>query len=317
MAMTWRQDLLRPKRLVCGDYIYPLGVYPESYFEQVMGYSTEFTSHAEFGDRFHIQIAASYEFIAHLFINLFRLLPDTVVPLVEILNSNQKIERDILGGQMDVQKEDLLNFFRRHQEVIIEDGFIGLGASSFDSDCEVFLSEDKIFSVFIKEPDALYSFLDGLGITYQSELKIFCYEMSHIHVPLTQYSGYARRRYDYRYVRDALIDRFDLRYDLGLEESDRAGDTETPRIWIVDCQIVTTRGGSRLQRQKFGIKAVDRIGAVRTLEAACDLDGLVLERMYEISEIAIEELEPGAAAAARKKPDGLFYTWLPITQRHR
>lgn len=315
MGMTWRRDLLRPKRVVCGDYVYPLGVYPEYYFEQATGYSVEFTSHGEFGDRFHVQIAASHEFLAHLFIHLFTLLPETVIPLVEILSLNQKVERDLLSGQPDVLKEEYLDFFRRYKEVLIDDGFIGIGASSSDSDCEIFLTEDKIFNLFVKDTEFIDGFLSGLGILYQPKLRVFCYEMPHIHVPLNQYSGFTRKRYDYRYVRDALIDRFDLRYDLGFDESPEV--TDDPRIWILDCQVLNDRWGMRPFRQKFGVKAVDRLEAIRALEYECDRNGLFLERMYEINEIILEELEPGAAAAARKKIHGVFYTWQPISPKIR
>ncbi|MBN2055151.1 hypothetical protein JW905_09530 [bacterium] len=305
-----------PSRVQFGEFAFPLGVYPEQPYAQETGYTIEYEVNEELGDRYLVQIVASFEFVGHLLIHLFRILPEQVLPLLEILTLDQRHERDLLTGDTPVNKEELLEFFRDHQAVILDDGFVGFGAMSKEPDTEVFLTEHKVFNVYTRNLEFIEYFLEGLGIPLHTSLSIFCYETPHLHIPLIHYPAFSAQHFSFRHVRDLLIDRFALQYDFEMDEETE--DTGEQRVWIADCAIAdTTALEEDVTRRFIGIKAANRVDAMRMLQAQALPTAAWLQTLYEMYETSIDQLEPGAAAAARIAVDGIFYTWHPLAARPR
>lgn len=138
---TVRSDL---KRSVLRGYALPLGIEASDLEPPCQGYTLNFWEGEEDQpDTFAFQVVVSHERLVPIIHKAFELLPNEIVPIVEIGSRDAYRQVDVYMAQDTIPKREFLRVWRRFEKIILEDASIGVGGSSDDPFIEVFVDAWK------------------------------------------------------------------------------------------------------------------------------------------------------------------------------
>ncbi len=166
------------RRIVIGDFTFPLGVYPVESLAPAPGYRVDFEpadgsdpeeveggggaggggalggaggegpdDWEEWPDRYVYDIVVSASRLAPLLRSLLAIMPGRVYPILDVLGQDAFREVDPYIAYHPVGIERLIDGMRRFRAFLFEDGLCGFGAISEEPFYYVFVDEHKIVTV--------------------------------------------------------------------------------------------------------------------------------------------------------------------------
>ncbi len=142
-------------------YKFPLGIEPISLPAPKQGYTLEYAP-GEDGDpdTYAFHIVLSHDRLGAVIADAFELLPEEVVPIVEIGSRDAYRALDVyLGGEM-IPRSDFLKVWNKFELLLLEDGSIGAGANAEQPFIEVFVDTWK--GLLINVPIAMRREVEGI-----------------------------------------------------------------------------------------------------------------------------------------------------------
>ncbi|MBC23757.1 MAG: hypothetical protein CMJ32_07575 [Phycisphaerae bacterium] len=123
-----------------GGFALPLGIIPGDMIEPVQGYTVTYNAgeHEE-PDTYTFHAVVSHERIMRLVNDAFELLPDSVIPIIEIGSRDAYRSLDVYVSQIELPIQEFMESWHRYKAVLLEDASIGIGANSNEPYLEVFL----------------------------------------------------------------------------------------------------------------------------------------------------------------------------------
>jgi hypothetical protein len=136
-----RHDL--PRAVVDG-YALPLGIQPLDLPAPVQGYTLTYTP-GEDGDpdTYAFHVVVSHDRLRPIIRDAFTLLPDDVVPIVEVGSRDAYRALDVYLGADSIPADEFLASWRHFEDVILEDASIGAGANADEPFIEIFVDSWK------------------------------------------------------------------------------------------------------------------------------------------------------------------------------
>lgn len=168
-------------RITEDGFSYPLGAYPEKGFTPRTGYDSKYIRE---GAYFYYQVSLSHERILPVFIDLLRLLPESIYLVTQIHSDDYYNEYDTYVSETPVGREEFIAWLTEWSDVALDDGFFGVGAFVDSPPWEMFLDEHKTIHIYYDNPDLMEQTLENLGIPFVMELRFF-WDEPHYHEPLT------------------------------------------------------------------------------------------------------------------------------------
>ncbi|MGK7344833.1 MAG: hypothetical protein ACNS63_03375 [Candidatus Nitrospinota bacterium M3_3B_026] len=212
-------------------FTYSFGAYPEGEYCQKAGYDSKYLREE---GCFHYHIAVPHERLMATFLSLLGRLPEMVHLVVKIHSDDYYRDHDTYISDSLINRREIVEWIKNWRDVVLDDGFFGIGAFSHGSPAEVFLDEHKTIQVYHHDPDMMERALERMGIPFVMELGLFLDE-PHYHepLPLDEENGD-----DYLTAFEDLADRYDLYLD---EEEDEEIDEDGVPIGMT-CWKVDIRG---------------------------------------------------------------------------
>lgn len=138
------------KRSVVKGYALPLGIEATDMEPPAQGYTLAYTEAEEDEpDTYAFHIVVSHEKLRGVVTAAFDLLPDEVVPIVEIGSRDAYRAVDVYLGEEPVTKAVFLSVWRAFENIILEDASIGIGANSEEPFIEVFVDSWKGVAIHV------------------------------------------------------------------------------------------------------------------------------------------------------------------------
>lgn len=142
-----RSDL---ERSVVRGYALPLGIEASEIEPPVEGYTLAYTPGEEDEpDTYAFHIVVSHEKLRPLIHKAFDLLPDDVLPIVEIGSRDAYRSVDVYIADEPVARRDFVEIWNMYEDIVLEDGSIGVGANSDEPFVEVFVDSWKGLAIHV------------------------------------------------------------------------------------------------------------------------------------------------------------------------
>lgn len=192
------------KRVVSGNFQFPLGAYPVEPLTPRQGYSVHFEpadgddeagEWEEWPDRYVFDIAITATRVEPLFRALFALLPGRIFPILDVLGHDAYREVDSLVSYDLIGQERFMDAIRRFRGFFFEDGLVGFGAMSEEPFIYIFVDEHKLITVRVET--ALKEKVEQVLATFDLQ-------------PVDEIAGPDSVTHEHRGVLDAPADRPDL-----------------------------------------------------------------------------------------------------------
>ncbi len=219
------------RRLEWKGFTFPAGSYPEKSFQQQEGYDSKYMKEGEY---FYYQISVSHERILATLSSIMRLFKEKALIVTQIHTDDYYREHDTYISEKPVKIDSIIDWIEDWEDVVLDDGFFGIGVFSEGHAAEVFLDEHKTIHVYHHDPDLMENLLERLGIEFVLDLKFF-WDEPHYHEPLPLSDDCGD---DYLTAFEDLADRFELFLD---EEDDENIDEDGAPLGIT-CWKVEIRG---------------------------------------------------------------------------
>ncbi|MSR28152.1 MAG: hypothetical protein EXS03_01060 [Phycisphaerales bacterium] len=125
-------------------YKFPLGIEPVSLPAPKQGFTLEYTP-GEDGDpdTYAFHVVVSHDRLKPILEDAFELLPEEVVPIVEIGSRDAYRALDVYIGSEPIPTSEFLESWRQFEAILLEDGSIGAGGNAEEPFVEVFLDTWK------------------------------------------------------------------------------------------------------------------------------------------------------------------------------
>ena len=211
-------------------FTFPYGVYPEAEVSQTQGYDSKYLTDE---GCFYYQVIVSHERILDTFFELIRLLPSKGYLVAKIHSEDFYHDHDTYLSEDIISAERLFAWVHDWKDVVLDDGFFGIGYFVEGGGVEVFLDEHKTIHVYYNNPDKIENELSRLKIPFNFGLKFF-WDESHLHeaLPLDN------EGVDYLTAFEDLADN----HNLYLEEDDEDNLDHTGDPIGVTCWKMEIRG---------------------------------------------------------------------------
>jgi hypothetical protein len=221
-----------------GGFTYPRGAYPEENVPQAEGYDAKYIKDEGL---FYYQVILSHEKILTLFAALTELLPSKGHLVVKIHSEDFYHDHDTYLSDDLIEKEQLIEWMNHWRDVVVDDGFFGVGMYSAGGSREVFLDEHKTIHIYHDDPDFVEETLAALNIPFTFELGFF-WDQPHFHeaLPVEEQGS------DYLTAFEDLADS----YNLFLDEDDDENLNPTGDPIGVTCWKVDIRGYSPINESE-------------------------------------------------------------------
>jgi len=142
-----RNDL---KRSVVGSYALPLGIEAVDLDPPTQGYTVKFTTGEEDEpDGYSFHAVLSHERMRSLVRDAFELLPEEIVPIIEIGSRDAYRSVDVYLADEPLPRERFLEVWEAIEPIVLEDASIGIGANSEEPWIEVFLDSWKGLTIHV------------------------------------------------------------------------------------------------------------------------------------------------------------------------
>jgi hypothetical protein len=142
-----RQDLERRR---VGAFALPLGVEPEGLPEPTQGYTLRYEEgDDDTPDTYSFHVVVSHERIKEVIDAAFGLLPDEVLPVVEIGSRDAYRSVDVYLAEEAIPLDDFLRVWYEFEDIILEDVCIGAGANAEDPFIEIFVDSWKGVAIHV------------------------------------------------------------------------------------------------------------------------------------------------------------------------
>ncbi len=142
-----RSDLTRAS---VGGYALPLGLEPVALPEPTQGYvCTMNISEGEEPDTYAFHVVLSHDRLKPLIESAFDLMPELVVPIVEVGSRDAYRTLDVYLGRRELPFDEFLAVWNEYEPVIYEDASIGVGCNADEPFVEVFLDSWKGLSITV------------------------------------------------------------------------------------------------------------------------------------------------------------------------
>lgn len=143
------------KRLVIGDFQFPLGVYPVEDMEPKPGYTMVFEpadgdgdgEFEEWPDRYVFDIVMSHQRLEPFCRQLFSLFRGRVFPILDVLGRDDFREIDPYIAYDLIGMDRFLECLRRYRDFFYEDGLCGFGVMTEEPFFYAFVDEHKIVTI--------------------------------------------------------------------------------------------------------------------------------------------------------------------------
>ncbi len=143
------------RRVVIGNFQFPLGVYPVEDMTPAAGYSMAFEQAdggaegewEEWPDRYAYDIVVSAERLPTLVRTLLSLFEGRVYPILDVLGQDSYREIDPFISYELVGADRVFDAIREYADYFYEDGMCGFGAMSEEPFLYLFVDEHKILTV--------------------------------------------------------------------------------------------------------------------------------------------------------------------------
>lgn len=143
------------KRVVLGDFQYPLGVYPIEDATPRPGYTVLFESAdgdnedgewEEWPDRYAFDCVISSQRLPALIRALLAIMPGRIYPLLDVLGNDAYREVDPYVSYDLLGQDRFDDSLRRFKDYLLEDGFVGFGAMTEAPFLHLLVDEHKILT---------------------------------------------------------------------------------------------------------------------------------------------------------------------------
>jgi len=117
-------------------------------------------------DTYQFTVAVSHERVPDILARAWSLLPDEVVPVVDVGSRDAYRAFDVYVGRDDVAKKTFLAGWTEYETFLLEDGVIGAGANAEEPFVEVFLDQFKRIIIHVPLPmrAEVDEMLDSFGL---------------------------------------------------------------------------------------------------------------------------------------------------------
>lgn len=219
------------ERLVIGGFSYSFGAYPEGEYFQAIGYDSKYLKEEAC---FHYHIALPHERLMGAFLSLCGLMPAKAHLVIKIHSSDYYRDHDTYISESAIERSELVEWMQNWRDVVLDDGFFGLGLFAEGETAEIFLDEHKTIQIYHNDPDLMENTLERMGIPFMMDMG-FYFDNAHYHEPLPLDGDFNA---DYLTAFEDLADRYELYLD---EDEFENTDDEGAPIGIT-CWKVEIRG---------------------------------------------------------------------------
>jgi hypothetical protein len=142
-----RRDL---KRSVIDGFELPLGIEPLKLKPPTQGYTIAFNpGEQDEPDTYTFQVVVSHGRLVPIIEKAFEMLPDEIVPIVEIGSRDAYRSLDVYLGREAIPLSEFLDVWVAFKDILVEDAAIGIGANSEEPFVEVFLDSWKTLTIHV------------------------------------------------------------------------------------------------------------------------------------------------------------------------
>lgn len=159
-----RRDL---QRSVIDGFELPLGIEPVALKPPTQGYTIAFNpGQQDEPDTYTFQVVVSHSRLVPIVEKAFELLPDEIVPIVEIGSRDAYRSIDVYLGREAIPVAEFLDVWVAFKEILVEDAAIGIGANSEEPFVEVFLDSWKSLTIHVLPElrEEVEAMLHGFGL---------------------------------------------------------------------------------------------------------------------------------------------------------
>lgn len=136
-----RTDLTRAS---VGAYALPLGLEPIALPEPTQGYLVSMNiAEGEEPDTYAFHVVVSHDRLKALIEDAFDLMPESVVPIVEVGSRDAYRNLDVYLGSKELPFDEFQAVWKEYEPIIYEDASIGVGCNAEEPFVEVFLDSWK------------------------------------------------------------------------------------------------------------------------------------------------------------------------------
>lgn len=157
------------ERIVLDGFALPLGIVPDDPTPPVQGYTLSYNlGEDDEPDTYTFVVTVTHEKVASVASWAFSLLPEEIWPILEIDSADAYRITDVFlaGEDSPVARGDFFASWREFLPVLLEDGSLGVGASSEEPFVEVFVDQWKQINIHVPivMRDIVEEGLDGFGL---------------------------------------------------------------------------------------------------------------------------------------------------------
>ncbi|MFM1883447.1 MAG: hypothetical protein RJA05_1856 [Planctomycetota bacterium] len=136
-----RTDLERAK---VGSYALPLGLEPVDLPEPTQGYVVNMNiAEGEEPDTYAFHVVVSHDRLKPLIQDAFDLMPESVMPIVEVGSRDAYRNLDVYLGRKELPFDEFEAVWKEYEPIIYEDASIGVGCNAEEPFVEVFMDSWK------------------------------------------------------------------------------------------------------------------------------------------------------------------------------
>ncbi len=220
------------QRIKSFGFTYPYGSYPEDEFFQQIGYDAKYLTDEQC---FYYKIVLPHERLQQMLSASFKLLPPTARLAAKVHSGDFYRDFDTHISDDLVDRDEVIEWAKEWGEVVLDDGFFGIGMFAEEETVEVFIDEHKTIHIYHSDPDLMELFLENQGIPFVMDLAFF-WDEPHFHEPLPLDEKSDDE--DYLTAFEDLADRYELFLDL---DDDTNTDDEGQPLGV-NCWRVELRG---------------------------------------------------------------------------
>ncbi|HJM82617.1 MAG TPA: hypothetical protein QF720_03355 [Nitrospinota bacterium] len=263
---------IKSRRRKCvNGFTYPFGAYPEKDFANKTGYDSKYIRDENY---FYYQIAVSHEQILPTMGELFNIMPEQGFVVAQLHTDDHYQENDTHISSEATNLNSVKRWIYEWKDVVLDDGFFGIGVFFEEPIVEVFLDEHKTIHVYHTNPELMEDLLEHLGIPFVFDLQMY-WDQPHYHKSIPLLNDYSK---DYLTAFEELADRYDLLYDVEVSENSSVVDKQVGII----CWKVDVRGYGIDESQSYSsngfystiyVNAVSRNNVVEQIEYYLDSKG--------------------------------------------
>ena len=214
-----------------GGFTYSLGAYPEGEFSQQVGYDSKYLREE---GCFHYHIILPHERLMGAFLSLCGILPDKAHLVAKIHSGDYYRDHDTYISESLIPREEMVEWIQNWRDVVLDDGFFGIGMFAEGETAEVFLDEHKTIQIYHHNPDFIEGVLERMGVPFVFNLR-FYFDEAHYHEPLPLEGDHGS---DFLTAFEDLADR----HELYLDEDDEENTDEDGSPIGMTCWKIEIRG---------------------------------------------------------------------------